>query len=106
MDDPASYRPLCMLNTVGKLFKKILDPRIKDFLETNDRLAPNQYGFHRRRFTLDAATRLQEIVDECSGNVRNMAGIVTLDVRNAFNSGPASLRQSQKKSYLRTCANN
>lgn len=88
LDNPSSYRPLCMLNTAGKLFEKILDSRIRDFLEKDDRLAPNQYGFRRGRSTVDAATRLREIVDGCGGNVRNMVGLLTLDVRNAFNSAP------------------
>lgn len=88
LDEPSSYRPLCMLNTIGKLFEKILDNRIRDFLETNDCLAPNQYGFRRGRSTIDAATRLREIVDGCRANVRNMVGLLTLDVRNAFNSAP------------------
>lgn len=56
LDNPSSYKPLCMLNTVGKCLEKILDTRIRDFLETGNHLAPNQYGFGEGRSTVDAAT--------------------------------------------------
>lgn len=75
-----------MLNTAGKLFEKILDARIREFLETNNSLATNQYGFHKGRSTVNAATRLRKIVDECKG--KHMVGLLTLDIRNAFNSAP------------------
>lgn len=45
LDNPSSYQPLCMLNTVRKLLEKILETRIRDFLETGNYLASNQYGF-------------------------------------------------------------
>lgn len=87
LDNPSSYRQLCMMNTVGKRLKKILDTRIKDFLETGNHLTPNQYGFRKGRSTADAVTRTRTIVDECRENVRYMVGL-SLDVRNAFNSAP------------------
>lgn len=88
LENPSSYRPLCMLNTVGKLLEKILDTRIRNFLETGNHFAPNQYGFRKGRSTVDAANILRTIVDECRMNVRNMVGLLTLDVRSAFNSAP------------------
>lgn len=34
-EDPSSYRPLCMLNTIGKLFERILARRLNAFLENS-----------------------------------------------------------------------
>lgn len=84
-ENPLSYRLLCMLNTTGKLFEKIIDTRIKSFLEKNNCLTANQYGFHKGHSTIDAIAKLKDIVDEGGGNVRNMVGFLTLDVRNVFN---------------------
>jgi hypothetical protein len=33
LEDPSSYRPLCLLNTIANLFEKIMDTRIRDHLE-------------------------------------------------------------------------
>lgn len=37
--------PLCMLNTVGKLFERILLQRLKEHLDRTGGLSPNQFGF-------------------------------------------------------------
>lgn len=96
MDEPSSNRPLCMLNTSGKLFEKIIDSRIRNFLETNSCLAPKLYGFLKERSTIDAVTRLREIVDEFSGNIRNMVRLFTLDIRKPLirHAGPELWKQS------------
>lgn len=86
LGESSSYRPLCMLNTARKLFEKILDCRIRDFLEANGSIADNQYDFRKGRSTIDAVIRLRAIIDECSG--KHIVGLLTLDVRNAFNSAP------------------
>lgn len=70
LDDPSSYRPLCILNTSGKLLEKIIDTRIRDFLESNNCLSANQFGFRNGRSTLGAATRLRDIIDACRRNIR------------------------------------
>lgn len=33
--EPASYRPLCLIDCTGKLFEKIIDNRVRDFLESD-----------------------------------------------------------------------
>jgi len=38
LDDPSSYRPICLLNTVGKLFERIIKARIEKQLEENGNL--------------------------------------------------------------------
>jgi len=37
LDVPSSYRPLCLLDCLGKLFEKIIDNRLRQFLETKQR---------------------------------------------------------------------
>ncbi|KAL4131265.1 hypothetical protein QTP88_008602 [Uroleucon formosanum] len=46
-DAPSSYRPICMLNTPGKLLERLLLQRLEDHLDAQGglRRAPNQFGF-------------------------------------------------------------
>lgn len=86
LDAPSSYRPLCILDCPGKLFEKIIDNRLRDFLEVNNRLDQRQYGFRKGRSTTDAVNEMRNIV-ETSGPKKKV-GVLTLDIKNAFNSAP------------------
>lgn len=84
LDDPTSYRPLCLLDCLGKLFEKILDNRLRQYLDDNDGLHDRQFGFRKGRSTTDALEALKTTVK--SSNLK--VGVLTLDIKNAFNSAP------------------
>ncbi|KAL4153093.1 hypothetical protein QTP88_000926 [Uroleucon formosanum] len=86
LQEPSSYRPLCLLDSTGKLFEKIIDNRMRTFMEANDCLHGNQFGFRAGRSTTDAVDLLMTTESESGPNVRT--GILTLDIQNAFNSAP------------------
>lgn len=102
--DPSSYRPLCMLNTVCKLFERILTRRLNAFLEDSRILCDSQFGFRKKRSTLDAIKRLLTIIK--TGNERKkVVGMLTLDVCNAFNTAPwtkinAALKEMNAPEYI------
>lgn len=50
----SSYRPLCLLDTLGKLLEHLLMERLKLEIECRCGLADNQFGFGERHSTLDA----------------------------------------------------
>ena len=87
-DAPSSYRPLCMLDTAGKLLEKLVRPHLQAALKAAGDLSERQYGFRTGRSTVDA---LQEVVKVAKsaekGNhySRLVCLLATLDVRNAFN---------------------
>lgn len=84
---PASYRPICLINIVAKLFERIIANRLVGFLETSD----NQYGFRKGRSTVDAVARVLDIAQVANqGSIRNRQHcvMVAIDVSNAFNSIP------------------
>lgn len=83
LDEPSSYQPLCMLNSMTKLLEKIVDDRIQGFLENIDGLFDFHYGSKKRKSTVDAVKRLTKIADHTSAT--NIIGMFTLDVKNAFN---------------------
>uniref|UniRef100_A0A0K8SB34 Reverse transcriptase domain-containing protein n=1 Tax=Lygus hesperus TaxID=30085 RepID=A0A0K8SB34_LYGHE len=86
---PSSWRPLCMLDTAGKGYEKLLQLRLVPAVEEAGDLSARQYGFRKGRSTVDAlldvVTSLKR-TQEGSRYTRNVAILVTLDVKNAFNS--------------------
>lgn len=59
---PSSYRPLCMLDTTGKLFERIICNRIEEYYTTSQNgLSSNQFGFRRGRLTIDAINKVMEV---------------------------------------------
>lgn len=82
---PSSYRPLCLLNDVSKLFERLVVNRMTYHMETvGPNLSDAQFGFRRRRSTLDAVIRAREVVAEGLAQ-RGVVVAVSLDIENAFN---------------------
>jgi hypothetical protein len=90
-EDPSAYRPLCLLDTVGKAFEAILVNRLTKELDARETLAGSQYGFRQGRSTVDAIQDVMEVAWEerrRTLKTRHLVLAVMLDVRNAFNSMP------------------
>lgn len=88
-EQPSSYRPLCMLDTAGKVLEKLLKPRLLSAIQAAGDLSPKQFGFRSRRSTADAISEVAAAVrraEDCNHFSRRIVLLVTLDVRNAFNS--------------------
>ena len=85
---PSAYHPLCMLDTAGKLFKRLLKQRIQKLVEQSVALSIRQHGFRPKRSTLGAIEDVIEDVKTAQSGThytRNIVLLATLDVRNAFN---------------------
>ena len=91
VDAPSSYRPLCMLDTAGKLLKELVRRPLQTAIIAAGNLSGRQYGFRMGRFTDDA---LQKIVRAAKstekGNYysRSVCLLAALDVKNAGFDGP------------------
>ncbi|CAB0040424.1 unnamed protein product [Trichogramma brassicae] len=110
-DEPSSYRPLCMLDTAGKILERIICDRLEAFTERPGGLSERQYGFRKGRSTIDAIDDVISTAREAIAGKRWYRGtkkycaVVTLDVRNAFNSARwdnilAALRRLLVPDYL------
>uniref|UniRef100_A0A2S2NJ82 Retrovirus-related Pol polyprotein from type-1 retrotransposable element R1 n=1 Tax=Schizaphis graminum TaxID=13262 RepID=A0A2S2NJ82_SCHGA len=109
LDQPSSYRPLCLINSVGKLFERLLKMRItRHLLGQPDGISEHQFGFMRGRSTNQAIEAVMNIVNKVgSGQLynRKLCALASLDVANAFNSAPweridAALIKKRVPAYL------
>lgn len=66
LDSPSSYRPICLLNTVGKLFERIINRRLENHIVEINGLSDNQYNFRKGWSTVDMAKKLIKTVDKSS----------------------------------------
>lgn len=88
-NSPSSYRPLCMLDTAGKLLERLMKPRIETAINAAGGLSQRQHGFRPGKSTAGA---LKDVVNaftsaqEKSPYTRPVVLLATLDVKNAFNS--------------------
>lgn len=91
LDDPSSYRPLCMINTTGKLLESIICKRLEECVEAAAGLSDNQFGFRKSRSTVDAIRVVLETASDAikgkkwKNGTKEYCVVVTLDVKNAFN---------------------
>lgn len=85
---PSSYRPICLLDEMGKILERIISRRLQEHLDTvGPNLHESQFGFRRGLSTMDAVLRVKEFAqrEACEGRV---VLAVSLDITNAFNSLP------------------
>nr|XP_012222696.1 PREDICTED: uncharacterized protein LOC105672376 [Linepithema humile] len=104
VNDPACFRPICLLDEAGKLLERVIVERIHTHLNDTDGLSNEQYGFRQGRSTIDAIRRLRSYVQDQRSQGR-MVMAVGLDIANAFNSLPWStilkaMRRKQFPDYL------
>lgn len=86
---PSSYRPLCMLDTAGKLLERLLKPRVEKAISSRGGLSKRQHGFRPGKSTIGALNDVVDVVlaaQEKNHYSRPIVLLATLDVKNAFNS--------------------
>lgn len=86
-ESPSSYRPICLLNTLGKLYEAVIPGKLERELIRNGGLYHTQFGFRKARSTIDAVQELIFFAGEVN-SYGEWARAVCLDVKNAFNSAP------------------
>ena len=61
-DSPKSFRPIVLLNTVGKLIKKVIGERLQFSIAANDFIHPSQLGSLKFKSTIDVGIALTHII--------------------------------------------
>ena len=78
-DDCKNYRGLTLLAVAGKVFERVLLPRLSDHVEHNGLMHELQYGFRGERGTGDLVVVLQQALEHNPN-----ACAVFVDVRKAY----------------------
>ncbi|MPC76203.1 putative RNA-directed DNA polymerase from transposon X-element [Portunus trituberculatus] len=79
---PENYRPISLLEILGKTFEQLINQRLRTHLESNEMLAPQQFGFRSNASTKDA---LNSIITYLHANsLYFRSALVTKDVEKAF----------------------
>ena len=58
-EDPTNYRPISLLPQFGKLFEKIIEARLSNYLDKHKYITKNQYGFRKNYSTELAIADIQ-----------------------------------------------
>ena len=78
-----SYRPISLLNVVGKILERVIQSRLTSFAETNNVIPESQAGFRAGRSTTDPLIRL---ITEVSSALNEGKCVLAafLDISRAF----------------------
>lgn len=89
LDRTSSYRPICLLDTAGKILEGLILQRINLHLQEHRNLSANQYGFKKNCSTVDAIEETVKAAKEArekGGRKKGFCTLIALDIQNAFNS--------------------
>ena len=84
-----SYRPICLLDCIGKVFENLIVGRLNGEIEEKGALSEAQFGFRKGRSTVGAIERVMEVARRersATPKTRAFVLLILVDVRNAFNS--------------------
>lgn len=80
---PENYRPIGLLTTLSKLFERIIQSRLSDFLQVNNILPDCQFGFRPNHSTTQQILHIYKIITSGFEN-KNHTTVAFLDVAQAF----------------------
>ena len=80
---PENYRPIALLDNIGKIFEKIVNSRLRQFLEDNNLYHSQQYGFRQGKSTTHVTNLIHECIKQNNAQGYKTA-ILSKDVQKAF----------------------
>ena len=78
-----NYRPICSLSPFSKIFEKIIYNRMIEFIDQNNILSPNQFGFRKGLSTESAIIQFIDNVHK-GLNKRHHTVAIFMDLSKAF----------------------
>ena len=82
-DELNNYRPISLLSVFDKIFEKLMHKRLYNFLESQNILFDNQFGFRKNNSTSYALIQITERIKETIDKKKYGCGIF-IDLRKAF----------------------
>lgn len=94
----SNYRPISLLSVFNKVFEKKIHNDITEFIESNNILFINQFGFRKYHNTIDALTKTHDyIINENRLNKKTIG--IFIDLKKAFDSIDNEILISKLKHY-------
>ena len=78
-----NYRPIPLLPTIGKIFEKLIYNRLVQFLDRYHILSEKQFGFWKKRSTVDANATLVGTIRQLWKNRTKVSCCTILDLKKA-----------------------
>ena len=69
--DAKNYRPISLLNFMSKIYSRIINNKLKDFLEQNNCIRDTQFGFRKKRGTSSLLTQMYELIARTKCNKKH-----------------------------------
>lgn len=85
----SSYRPICLLDTMGKALEGLILHRLEDHIQAVGGLSSRQFGFRKGLSTVHAiqeVLKLTRQANQGTGKKKGFTALISIDVKNAFNS--------------------
>jgi hypothetical protein len=85
------FRPICLLDTLGKLLEHLIRARLANNLEEKGGLSDAQFGFREGLSTVNAFEEVMKVARFANAGTwgrKDYCALVLIDVENAFNSAP------------------
>jgi hypothetical protein len=80
---PDNYRPISLLSCFSKIFEKVVCLRLLNFLENNNILTPDQFGFRKSHSAVHPMVHMMNFVSSAL-NKKETAIAIFCDLRKAF----------------------
>lgn len=101
----SSYRPICLINTMAKLYERLIVDRLEAETEEKKTISESQHGFRRGKSTVTAMLEVKSRVERSEAR---WCVLVAIDIKNAFNTAKwqtilTSLRNANMSDYIIQC---
>ena len=81
---PINRRPITLLEVPGKILESIINSRLREYLENNNKYYKHQHGFRRGRGTETALLTIYETIAMNQRNKQQQCNLVCRDISKAF----------------------
>ena len=89
-ENPSNYRPISLLSSLSKVFEKVLNTRMVEFLEKHQLLSNIQFGFRPKRSCTHAIASVTELMRNVIDS-QKMGFACFIDFQKAFDTIDHSL---------------
>ena len=83
-NDVNNYRGITLTSIFSKIFSIMLDTRLRQWAETNEKLSQFQYGFRKNKNTVDCIFTLNSIINKVIHYEKKRLYCAFVDFRKAF----------------------